>query len=107
VVSGKTLTRPAEIASSAKEPIQIPQLPLSLESIPRKLLLKLTELEKISSISTLLKEMGQKPVKSNILSVSRKLDGLAERGYVKVSRVGKRKEIEITELGKQISRLEY
>lgn len=98
-------TKPAEIAHSAKEPVEVPQFPLYLEDLPYNLLAKLVDLKKVSSISELLKEMGQKPVKSNILSLSRKLDILAEHNYIKLSRLGKRKEIEITELGKQISLL--
>ena|GEM_PF-2693026 len=100
--SGSSLT---EIVSSAKEPVKVPNFPIYLADLPYEILVHLGKTKKVESISHLLRLLGRNTDKSNIISLSRKLDLMDEHGYVTISRKGKYKEIKITELGKQIAKL--
>ncbi|MCD6522637.1 MAG: hypothetical protein J7K68_02725 [Candidatus Diapherotrites archaeon] len=104
LTSKKTRGEHDEIALSAKEPLFFPQLPLCIEPIAIDILNALT-IKRFDSISDLVRELGMFPGKAEILSISRKIDKLVELGYVKTKRIGKRKTIEITEQGRQVSRL--
>jgi len=103
-------TIPEQIAFSVREQYEIPRLPIKIEKIPVDVLKALEEIGgKAASITTLAKKLysSQKEIgKREIISVSRKIDILAEYGYVIKKRKGREFTISITNDGKKILALE-
>jgi hypothetical protein len=92
-----------EIVLSAKEPVFLPQLPITIEPLAFGLLEKLDR--PAGSITELIVRMGRKASKSELLSTARRLEKLEENGYVVVKREGKRKSITVTENGRKVAKL--
>ncbi|MBN3037380.1 MAG: hypothetical protein JW834_02950 [Candidatus Diapherotrites archaeon] len=94
-----------EIAAIAKEPVFIPPLPIQLEELDWESLSKISDSGSVESLSQLLKSLNRETTKSELLSISRKIDRLAEFGYVEYKRRGKKKEVSITPSGRSVARL--
>lgn len=96
---------PMEIAFSAREKVDLPLLPLTLQDVHFDILRVLAQKERIPSVTELIELLGKKPTKSEIVSTSRKLEELANFGYIIKRRIGRSTRIRITLAGKKIAAL--
>lgn len=96
---------PMQIAFSAKEKVELPLLPLTLEDIHFDILKVLDKEERVPSVTELIELLGKRPTKSEIVSTSRKLEELANFGYIIKQRIGRSTRIRITVAGKKIASL--
>ena len=96
---------PMEIAFSAKEKVDLPSLPLTLEDVHFDILKVLSREGGVPSVTELIKLLGREPNKSEIVSTSRKLEELANFRYIDKRRIGRSTKIRITPMGEKIASL--
>ncbi len=84
--------------------VKMPHLPLKLQPLPFDILSALSKQKggKVLSLQELISHMGGTRNPANSMSVGRNLTLLRDYGYVSEKKVGKQKEIKITELGKEM-----